>query len=1024
MKKIICYLFLITLFFSLLTHVQSTYALTTLYQKETESKISSGTILKNYNLLTDAGWLNINILEIDLEDKYTQLGLLTNHEGTGKLKNVLSMAQESAAIAAVNGDFFAGNAGKGHSIGLAINDSEIISSAASDNFSKNTFSSFLLNEDNEVFFEYLTNKITLTSKKTKESIEVAAINKYLDNYATPALYTRAWGEYSLGSSDGLVLTEMVVKNNKVTEIRYNEPAVEIPENGFVISTLGAGSDFINENFKKGTKVELDYSLIPDIEDIEFAISNGSKLLKEGKIPNAEDIEFAISGGAKLLDEGEIPETFSHNITGRNPRTALGVDEDAENLYLITVDGRQTSSIGMTQTELAEFLKDIGIYNAINLDGGGSTTMVAQKSGSFSLSTINNPSGGSLRSVINAVGIFSTAPNSKKLYGLNIEIEDTNIFKGEEREIKITGYNKYYNPVEVDFDEVEFDYNGVNLIISDGKISGNTVGTSYLTASVGKIKTEIEINILSDANELFISPKNTGITPGEKVNYTIQAKNKNGYYATTPLNTISAKIVEFYSDGIKQNYIPEDAKLQSNTPSLSYNATYTTASISSAAATPSTANTANTTTTTFTAKTPGDYVIAFSKGSITSYAIVNVSSPKAIVLDDFETESFTFDEYPDEVIGNATLSKEQVYSGKTSAKLEYDFNQDIQIRGAYIELNNPLTIPKDATALSFWVYNDSYKDEKLKIKIKDANASTKLIVLENALSHEGWKEIKYDLSNIALPATISDIYLAQDNLSIKNSGYIFVDKLAYYSNNAGQSTIRMPKDIKLEDQNNKNFQSNNSYNIALIDNLEEPILMIDNLKYSKLIKSINNHADLAIITNKLEVPIASSNNNSLNNNSFNNKWFNENWFNEIECEKIISKGYELIERENATFITLDISNKSIRTTDAAQWTNLQYDIKKSQKDNIFIILNDSIDNFTDLAERKVFIDTLCELKRETKKNITVLHNGFFTDYTMERGVKFLSVNTENIAPEKIATEFSYILISVVGDNVSYEIKTVF
>ena len=75
---------------------------------------------------------------------------------------------------------------------------------------------------------------------------------------------------------------------------------------------------------------------------------------------------------------------------------------------------------------------------------------------------------------------------------------------------------------------------------------------------------------------------------------------------------------------------------------------------------------------------------------------------------YKNESFSFDEYPDEVVGNANLSTEQVYSGKTSVKLEYDFNQDIQIRGAYIELNNPITIPKNALSLSFWVYNDSDK----------------------------------------------------------------------------------------------------------------------------------------------------------------------------------------------------------------------------------------------------------------------------------------------------------------------------
>ena len=60
---------------------------------------------------------------------------------------------------------------------------------------------------------------------------------------------------------------------------------------------------------------------------------------------------------------------------------------------------------MTQTELAEFLIEKDIYTALNLDGGGSTTMVAQKLGDTELSIINSPSSGVLRNVTNALRNF-------------------------------------------------------------------------------------------------------------------------------------------------------------------------------------------------------------------------------------------------------------------------------------------------------------------------------------------------------------------------------------------------------------------------------------------------------------------------------------------------------------------------------------------------------------------------------------------------------------------------------------------
>jgi hypothetical protein len=129
-------------------------------------------------------------------------------------------------------------------------------------------------------------------------------------------------------------------------------------------------------------------------------------------------------------------------------------KDNKTLYLITVDGRQKNSIGMTQTELAEFLIEKNIYNALNLDGGGSTTMVAQKLGDTSLSVINSPSSGALRKVVNGIGIFNASKKSS-LSNLLIEVSEENVFVNCERELIIKGYDKYYNPVEVDIEDIKW-----------------------------------------------------------------------------------------------------------------------------------------------------------------------------------------------------------------------------------------------------------------------------------------------------------------------------------------------------------------------------------------------------------------------------------------------------------------------------------------------------------------------------------------------------------------------------------------
>jgi exopolysaccharide biosynthesis protein len=93
--------------------------------------------------------------------------------------------------------------------------------------------------------------------------------------------------------------------------------------------------------------------------------------------------FAVSGAGLLIYEGrELTDWKDEQITAgfdttRHPRTMIGVDRRGE-IWLVTVDGRQPwLSLGMTFSELKRLANRIGLYSALNLDGGGSTTMVVQ-----------------------------------------------------------------------------------------------------------------------------------------------------------------------------------------------------------------------------------------------------------------------------------------------------------------------------------------------------------------------------------------------------------------------------------------------------------------------------------------------------------------------------------------------------------------------------------------------------------------------------------------------------------------------
>ena len=100
-------------------------------------------------------------------------------------------------------------------------------------------------------------------------------------------------------------------------------------------------------------------------------------------------ETVLSAGPLLIHDGQIQafyrDPFNQN---RHPRTAVGLTNDGR-LYLVTIDGRSFQAYGMTIPELARFLSDLGMEDALNLDGGGSTSMwidLAALSG-----IVNNPS---------------------------------------------------------------------------------------------------------------------------------------------------------------------------------------------------------------------------------------------------------------------------------------------------------------------------------------------------------------------------------------------------------------------------------------------------------------------------------------------------------------------------------------------------------------------------------------------------------------------------------------------------------
>jgi hypothetical protein len=118
--------------------------------------------------------------------------------------------------------------------------------------------------------------------------------------------------------------------------------------------------------------------------VRDAIQAGPVLIKDGKINISSDEELF----------------FNTKIPGVHPRSAVGIDKNG-NIILCVVDGRQMESRGVDLNELAIIMYDIGCVDALNLDGGGSSALVANGK------LLNRPAGLTTeREVMSAIGVFS------------------------------------------------------------------------------------------------------------------------------------------------------------------------------------------------------------------------------------------------------------------------------------------------------------------------------------------------------------------------------------------------------------------------------------------------------------------------------------------------------------------------------------------------------------------------------------------------------------------------------------------
>ncbi len=304
---------------------------------------------------------DVHVLRVEpFSEKISVFPVLAN-EGIAQKEVLSSMAKRYKAVAAINGAYFTS---RGDPIGTLIINRRLISSPL---YKRSVFG---VTEDDTLIFGNPDFSGVLRAEDLSEKIDAVNQPRRGD---TMVVFTPEYARSTLTDEDGL---ELVMVKGKIVGI--HEKNALIPPDGVVVSAGGEKAGKL-ARLKLGQSVELDYTIDQPWNTIKHAVCGGPRLVENGR---------------KSINGKE--EKFDHSIiAGRHPRTAVALTFDGD-LLLIVVDGRTRRNAGMKLDEMADYLRKLGARHAINLDGGGSSSMIVRGR------TMNSPSDGQERRISNGI----------------------------------------------------------------------------------------------------------------------------------------------------------------------------------------------------------------------------------------------------------------------------------------------------------------------------------------------------------------------------------------------------------------------------------------------------------------------------------------------------------------------------------------------------------------------------------------------------------------------------------------------
>lgn len=480
------------------------------YTVDTIAHYKAGPAMKYSRLAvrSENNTFGASVLEFDMKDENRpQIKVEVGRDSVNTAEGVTSIAQRKSDkdkryVSAMNGDFFItsgftanhplGNRILGFPNTTCASLGKLIAPDAIDYGSREKC--FIMTTDGNMFIDATDISLSYSYTGKTDNLRLSQIN-YVRSDNDVILYNSSFGGWTKTDDTG---AEVALELQEGEKWRFNTPirmkVVSLPTVSKGNSRIPANGAVLSAGKSAGT--ELEYVKNCKVGD-EVVIRINLSLPKHGNIA-PDNISEIVGGDVRILNQGNVtyygdPDAirFINTPTAKYQRSLIGFSEDRSKLVMCTVDGGIGGG-GASYYDSADLMRELGCYDALDLDGGGSTLMYLRTPG-----IVNHLRDGSERAVGNGIFAVVNAPEDNTIREIRFADHAVELPQYASYKPVFYGYNGNGELISMDVEGVELTVpDGFGRVLSDGKtLFASGLGCHAISATYNGYTTSVAANII-------------------------------------------------------------------------------------------------------------------------------------------------------------------------------------------------------------------------------------------------------------------------------------------------------------------------------------------------------------------------------------------------------------------------------------------------------------------------------------------------------------------------------------------------